>query len=387
VSSVRRVKVLLLIESLKLGGAQKTLYLLVRDIDRSMFEPVVVTFAEGLWSERIRDLGVPVIELPWAGLSHARRLLRLVRVARDVRPDVLHTFLLADNLYGTPAARLARVPAVVASRRYDPNLDYPGLAHRVNRALWWWADAIVCNNARAQASAPRGLAARHVVIPNAVELTSEPGRRQALRRDLGFSPDAPVVANIGRIVPAKNHRVFLRVAQDVGRHRPDARFLWIGGGPLEADLRAGAAELGLGDRVTVTGEQADAAALLDAADVFLLTSDREGMPNAVMEAMAARLPCVVTDAGGNAQLVRHGSTGYVCPVADVRALGAAVTALLDDDPLRHRFGDEGRRRMETHFSVERMVRSMEELYRGLTGTRVAAATLSLAGAAGIGARS
>jgi glycosyltransferase involved in cell wall biosynthesis len=173
--------------------------------------------------------------------------------------------------------------------------------------------------------------------------------------------------------------VFVGVAQEVTRTHPHARFLWIGGGPLEADLRAAVAERGLGDRVTVTGEQPGAAGFLDAVDVFLLTSDREGMPNAVMEAMAAGLPCVVTDAGGNAQLVRHGSTGYVCPVGDVHALATAVATLLDDDGLGRRLGDEGKRRMEAHFSVEQMVHSMEDLYRDLSAARMSAAAPSLAG--------
>jgi glycosyltransferase involved in cell wall biosynthesis len=276
----------------------------------------------------------------------------------------VQTSLLYDNLYGTLAARLAGVPRLVASRRYDPDGRQRGLAHRLNRVAWGFADAIVCNTARAARNAPLGLRARHVVITNGAAPASTLGRRAARAR-LGLEGDAVVVGTVGRVAPTKNPMLFAAVAAMVGRGRPDARWLWIGGGPLEEALRARAAALGLSGRLAVTGERPDAPALLEALDVFLLTSDREGMSNGVMEAMAASVPCVVTDAGGNAELVADMVTGFVRPTGDTAGLAERVERLLEDPALRARLGTAGAGRIAAEFTVEQMCSATERLYRRL----------------------
>jgi len=369
-ASAGRTRILYVISGLTRGGAERQLYLLLKHMDRAAFEPAVVSLGgPGPVGEAIRDLGVPVTELPRRGRLEVRRLAALHRIVRAFRPHILQTFMLADTLYGFAAGRLAGVPVLLTSRRTDRYTEFPRLLRKLNEVAWRWADAIICPSHRAVSHVPARFAARHVVIPNGVEPLPVRRDRAAVRRSLGIAPDAFVVGTVGRLVPAKNHARFVEVAGAVAARRPDAAFLLVGGGQLEADIRAMVRERGLDGRVVMTGERTDVGDLLGAMDVFLLTSDREGLCNAVMEAMLAGVPCVVTDVGGNPELVKDGESGMVrTPAAP--ALAEAVLRLASNGSLRRSLGEAGRRRMEAEFGVGATTRATERLYRRLLAARV-----------------
>lgn len=364
------IRVLYVIGGLARGGAEKQLYLLLKHMDRGMFAPAVVSLsAGGAWADQIRRLGVTVKELPRRRSFELGRLLRLYQVIRREAPVILQTFLFSDNAYGLLAGRLAGVPILVASRRIDQYGESRGALRLLNRLLRQWPDAIICNAERSRRYAHPTQAPRHVVIPNGIEPVIAGRPRADARRMLNIPIDAPVVGNIGRLVPGKNHRLFVEVAADLLQTRQDAFFLLVGGGPLEPDYRRDVRRLGLEHRVILTGEKEEIADLLGAMDIFLLTSDREGMSNATMEAMSAGLPCVVTDAGGNEELVIHGETGYVRLRGDKAGLVESLYRLLDDPGLRQRFGANGRRRIETTFSAESMAKATQALYTNLLASK------------------
>jgi glycosyltransferase involved in cell wall biosynthesis len=357
-------RILYVTSSLGMGGAERQLYLLLKHMDRAAFAPTVVSLHEGgVLADPMRALGVEVVELPRRGRGDLSRLARLHRLMRRVRPDIVQTFLLADTVYGFAAARAARVPVLIASRRTDRYDTFPWHVRVANRVLWSWASAIITNSERGRELAPARLRERHVLIRNGVEPLPVRRARIDSREALGIAPDALVVGTVGRLVSAKNHRRFLDVAAAIVARRPHATFLIVGGGPLERELRAEANRRGLERCAHFAGERSDIGDLLYAMDVFLLTSDREGLCNAVMEAMDARLPCVVTDVGGNRELVEDDVTGYVC--ADTAALTDRVLRVLDDPLLRERLGHAGRARMRDEFSAERAARETEALYRRL----------------------
>lgn len=363
---MRPIKVLYVIAGLGRGGAEKQLYLLLKYLDHAAFAPTVVSLSEGgAWAAPLRELGVPVIELPRRRSFEAGRFLRLYNLVRKARPDILQTFLFSDSVYGLLAGRLARVPILVGSRRIDTYGDSRSGLRRVNLALTRWADAVICNAETSLAYVPPGLRARHVVIRNGIEAVPPSRARPAVREALGIPLDAPVVGGAGRLVAAKNHRRFVDVAATVLTERPDAFFLLAGGGPLYDDLQAYVRALGREGRVRLLGLRGDVPDLFGALDVFLLTSDREGLSNTTMEAMMAGLPCVVTDAGGNRELVQDGKTGFVCAGGRVTDMAARVRELLDDPALRRRLGDRGRARMETEFSPRAMADATAGLYRTL----------------------
>ena len=384
-----KARVLFVISSLGRGGAEKQLHLLLKYLDRERFVPQVASLSTGgPWAQRIRDLGVAVTEFPRRHGVELARLGGLTRLVRRTSPHVLQTFSPYDTAYGFPAGCAGRVPVLIASRRTEGD-QYAGVgwtAGRLSRLLSRWADAIICNSDEPRLQAPRALKARHVIIPNGVEPMRPSRTRADVRRTLGLPEDAAVVGTVGRLVPAKNYPLMLQVAADVVATHPGTTFLLVGGGALETELRSRIHRLGLDRKVWLTGERDDVADLMAALDVFLLTSDREGMPNAIMEAMTSGLPCVVTDAGASAELVVHDETGYVCPRGDRAGLAASVRRLLDDAPTRARFAAGGRARMASDFTPERMAAVTGALYHRLLDAKrpAAAAEMDVGAPAGWG---
>jgi glycosyltransferase involved in cell wall biosynthesis len=367
---MRPVRVVYVIGALGRGGAEKQLYLLLKYLDRDDVDPSVISLSpDGPWAESIRALGIPVIELRRRRSFEVARLLTLRRLLRERRPDIVQTFLFSDNVYGLLAARWAGVPVLVASRRIDQYGDRRGLLLRLNRVVTGWASAVICNAESSLAHVPPALRAHHVVIRNGTEIASAVRSRLDVRRELGIPPEALAVGTAGRMVRGKNHQRFVEVAAPIVRARRDVYFVLAGRGPEEAAVRARIAALGIGDRVLLVGERSDVPDLLGALDVFLLTSDREGLSNATMEAMAAGLPCVVTNAGGNRELVLDGETGFVCASNQAAELGQRLGALLADAGLREAFGARGRRRIETAFSPAIMAAATAALYRTLVEGR------------------
>lgn len=376
---MRPIRVLYVIGGLARGGAEKQLFLLLQHLDRQAFEPTVVSLsAGGAWAGPIRAQGIRVIELPRRRSFELGRLARLWRLVRQLRPDILQTFLFSDNVYGLLAGRLAGVPVLVASRRIDQYGDSRSILRRLNGALVRSAHAVICNAHRSLEHVPDTQRARHVVIPNGVELDPPRRPRAVVRAELGLPLEAPVVGNAARLVAGKNHHRFLEVAAAVLARHPGAHFVLAGGGPLYAELGERRRQLGLDGRVHLLGERGDVPDLLGALDVFLLTSDREGMSNTTMEAMAAGLPCVVTDAGGTRELVVHGATGFVCASGQAAEMAERVGELLDDPTRRRRLGEQGRARVAAEFSPGALAESTAALYRRLLGPAVPAPAGGLA---------
>jgi glycosyltransferase involved in cell wall biosynthesis len=367
---VPKARILFVIDSLGRGGAEKQLHLLLKYLDRDRFAPTVACLSVGgPWAQRIRDLDVPVIEIPRRRSYEPARLRAVFRVVRSVAPHILQTFSAYDTPYGFLAGRASRVPALVASQRTEASrYARLGWTGRLGRFLWRWADAIICNSEPDRRRSSWSFR-RHVVIYNGVEPMRPARSREQVRRALGVHDGDLVVGSVGRLEEPKNYPLALEVARQVLATHPRARFLLVGGGSLEADLRARIRHLGLEERVQVTGERSDVADLMNALDVFLMTSDSEGMPNAAMEAGTLGLPCVVTDAGASAEVVAHGRSGFVCPVGDREGLVAQLRHLLDDAPVRRRFGEAARARMAREFSPERMAGATEALYERLLATK------------------
>jgi glycosyltransferase involved in cell wall biosynthesis len=172
---------------------------------------------------------------------------------------------------------------------------------------------------------------------------------------------------VASLLPKKDHvhlmDAFARVVSQV----PDARLLLVGEGPLKANLQHHARRLGLADAVQFAGYQVDVAGLLKGADLFVLSSLEEGMPNALLEAMSAGLPSVVTNVGGMAETIEDGRGGYLVPPERPELLAERWCALLRDPDLRMRMGAEARRRYETGFTLQRMAGAYQTLYDELIG--------------------
>jgi glycosyltransferase involved in cell wall biosynthesis len=366
------------------GGAEYQLYELVRGLDRARVEPTVLVLATGgYWAERIRELGVVVEEIAGRGSADLGRLRRLRAALRRLAPDVLHTVLWSGNCYGRMAALGLGIPVVIAAERNV--IARPAWQVAIERVLDRSTDAYLVNSgavADGLVTRERLPGAKIRVVHNGIDLTRLPPfslDRVAARRAAGFDPQRRLVAQVGRLTAQKDYPTFLAAAARVARQVADVDFLVVGEGELRGELEAEVGRRDLGGRVRFLGLRHDVPALLGAVDVLALTSRWEGLPNAVIEAMATGAVAVATDVGGARELLVSGETGFIVPSGDASAVADAVLAILRAPEAALRIATAARRRIETEFTVDAMVRRTMELYErclartGAAGRTVAAA--------------
>jgi len=365
------------------GGAEYQLYELVRGLDRTRVDPTVLVLAAGgYWAARIRDLRVVVEEIAGRGSADLGRLRRLRAALRRLAPDVLHTVLWSGNCYGRMAALGLGIPVVIAAERNV--IARPAWQVAVERVLDRSTDAYLVNSgavADGLVTRERLPAAKIRVVHNGIDLTRLPPfslDRVAARRTAGFDPQRRLVAQVGRLTAQKDYPTFLAAAARVAVEVADVDFLVVGEGELRSELEAEVGRLDLGGRVRFLGLRHDVPALLGAVDVLALTSRWEGLPNVVIEAMAIGAVAVATDVGGARELLASGETGFIVPPGDAGAVADAVLGVLRAPEAALRIATAARRRIETEFTIDAMVRRTTELYErclartGLAGAVAAA---------------
>jgi glycosyltransferase involved in cell wall biosynthesis len=341
------VHVLFFTSALGGGGAEKHLVRIANALDRDRFR-VSVAVARGGGSYE-GELAADVGYHPLPGGRMRGAALPLRRLLRRERPDVLCSFMDHANCVALLASRgLADAPAVVAGVQNPPSTSLQrvpapirGAIRAGMRALYPRADAVVALSRGVGDELARmipGVAGRLAVIPNAgMDAAVAPPAVRAPR-----PPDAaPVLVACGRLVPQKGYPVLLRALARV-REQVPARLQILGEGPLRAELGELAASLGVDDAVAFEGFQADPAAWMGAADVFVLSSQYEGFGNVIVEAMAAGAPVVATDCPyGPGEILEGGRHGILVPPGDPEALAAALLRVLGDPALRERLRAAG----------------------------------------------
>jgi glycosyltransferase involved in cell wall biosynthesis len=364
---VRRRRVVFLIRSLDIGGAQRQLVELAGGLHRADWHVTVVVFYGGgeLEADLIKH-GVSVQSMAksgrWDVVGFSYRLLRALR--RE-HPDVLHGYMATENLLSTAMQLFIPGMRVVwGVRASNMDLDeYDWLARFLFRIGCWFsrfADLVICNSAAGKEfHAAHGYPpSRMVVIPNGIDserFRPEPGARSETRRRFAIDHDHLLVGLVARLDPMKDHETFLRAAAVASRERPELRFVCVGDGPepYRGRLIALASELGLDERLTWAGSRIDMPNIFNALDLAVLSSRwGEGFPNVVAEAMATGVPCVVTDVGDAPSVVRD--TGWVCAPHDPAELARAMTVATASRRDLAAYGQRARQRVRTEFSIDRL---------------------------------
>jgi len=360
------VPVFHLITELDVGGAQKALACLLARLDRDNFSPTVACLYNGdrVVAQEIRQLNLPVIDLGMTAKWRWDAFWRLYRLLRRQRPTILHTWMFHANFPGRLLGRLTGTPIIISSERtmghesrwrYWLNRITEPLTDRVTCVSRLVAEFVV-----EKVGIPR---CKIIVIPNGIDVRAfdRVSTRQQARATLRLPSDSMLVGTVARLNPVKRLDVLLQAMASLD----NACVVIVGDGVERARLETLSNELGLAERVHFAGQQDDVRPWLAALDVFALTSDWEGMPNAVLEAMATGLPVVATAVGGTPEVVVDGETGLLVPPRDPNALAQAITCLLREPDLRRKMGRAGRERVERHFSIEETVRQTEALYTTL----------------------
>lgn len=361
------------IATLDRAGAEGQLVRLCLRLDRSAFAPSVCCLTRGGGYEaELRQAGIPVFVLGKRGRWDVFVLFRLVKMMRRERPDIVQTWLFTSNLWGRVAAKLARVPVVIASERAVDR--WKTRAHAlIDRMLARMSDAVVAN-----AEAVGNFCVNRVGIPPVKISVIRNGLNiEAFDQAASRFPTDPaplrgeglIVGIVARLEPQKDIPTLLgaiEIAFTIGGESIISELWIIGDGPDRAKLEAMASSSPtLKNRVRFLGRRDDVPALLKMMDIFVLSSLWEGMPNAVIEAMAAGLPVIATAVDGTTELVDDGSTGLLVSPGSPRPLAVAINNLARDEELRRRMGAAGRERVERVFGEERMVDEFASLYREL----------------------
>lgn len=357
------------IGALRTGGAERQLVNYLLAADRREFRHTVLCLtAPGDLAPVVRNRGISVTVLRVRNRTAPLSLYRLRSWLVREQVAVVHTHMHGAALWGRVAGRLAGVPALVTTE-HGKELWKNRRQVLVDRFLSRWT-------CRHIAVSEDGLRIRHrrervpleklVLIPNGVPLPDPPVDAEAghrVRRELGVPPEAPVLGTVGRLVEAKGYPHLIQALVRLRETHPDAVWLAVGDGPLRDVLAQRVREAGVADAVVFTGRRDDVPDLLAAMDVWVMSSIREGLPVALLEAMAAARPIVATTVGGIPDAVRDGESALLVPAADPAALAAAVGRLLDDPALARRLGAAARRTAEQRYGIETVARRIEAVYR------------------------
>jgi glycosyltransferase involved in cell wall biosynthesis len=367
-AAATRIRVLFVVGNFVAGGAERHLLELWTRMDRGAFSVEIACLRrEGQFLADVEALGWPVhdlgVEGPLYGWAGARGLARLIGVTRRFRPDVIHGYLFGPNLFAVLAGRACGVPVVAVAKRNIDAFETPRQA-AVQRFVHRHATHVtaVSETVGRTVEAMGVPRARITVIPNGVDMARF-GGRSVEDAALGATGEGPIIGSVGCLAPRKDYATLLAAFALLERRHTAFRGVLVGDGPERAALERNVRERGLTDRVKLLGERPDVERLLPAFDVFVLSSREEGIPNALLEAMAAGRPAVATAVGGTPEVLTDGETGWLVPPEAPEALAEALADAIARPAEAKRRGDNARRWAAERLSIDAMTRAHEAFYR------------------------
>ncbi len=358
------VRIAFCITDLDIGGAERMFVELITRLDRRFWEPHVYCLSgAGALVEKLEAAAVPVICFGAKGLRHLDVIRRLASELKSFAPQLLQCFLFHANIVGRVAAWWAGVPHVICGIRVaERRSRFPLWLDRLTQGF---VDHNVCvSQAVAKFAIEQGgLSPKKIsVIPNAVDVKFFSTATAADRAEFVFSADAPLVLFVGRLDPQKAPLVLLEAFDRLLQRHPNWQLLFLGDGPLRSELEAEVARRGRTMQIRIAGWRPNVAEWLRAADVLALPSLWEGMPNIVLEAMAAGLPVVVSRVEGTEELVQEGVTGLLTEPGSASDLETNIEALLSDSEMACRISNAAQQNVATTFTFDGMVASYDKLF-------------------------
>ncbi len=370
-----RRRVFFLVDSFEIGGTETQAVELALRLDPARYAVTLGCLRmSGPLLAKLEGSQVSVMEWDARGGVNSPRgvyqILRLARFLRRGRFDVVHAHDLWSNLLAIPAARLARVPVIISSRRDLAHLAwYTPRRRKILRHLQALSSAVLVNSGqiREQLVHEDGFRPESIrVIHNGIDLDRFQNVRGDRERIFPALNDHKLVVSVANMhSDIKGQPTLIKAAHEVCAKFPQATFVLIGDGARRSAFEAMAAELGLSKNVLFLGQRHDVADLLGCCDIAVLPSQAEGFPNALLEYMAARLPAIATDVGGNREVIEHGVTGLLCAPNDPHELAKSILYLLENPKTASDMANAGRERVRRDFSFDKLIANTEALYAEL----------------------
>ncbi len=353
------MKIAHVVDSMEVGGAETLVEQMChRQREQGHVPAVFALAALGAIGERMRGQGFSVRAELGRHLPGAVR--GFARIFRELRPDVVHLHNPTPAIYAALPARWAGAGCVVSTRH---SLVAP--PRRIAQEIKYAAAALACDwiAGVCQATASN-LRAMHTIRPHKIVCIYNgvaPLRRVPAERRP--PSDGLTLVYVGRLEPVKNHVLLLEAFRIALTRAPELRLWMVGDGSQRSRLEDRAAGMGIANRVTFWGQQADVAPFFSGAGIFIMSSRSEGLPTSLLQGFSLGLPAIVTDVGGMAEAVRTAEAGLIVPPAEAEPMAAAITQLAKDGVLRRRFSENAASAFARHFSLERMLDAYMNLYQ------------------------
>ena len=376
---INNIKILHILGSTIRGGTETITARLITNMGSEFHNDVCFLSHEGPIGSELKQQGVKVYYLPltnpWAIPIVA---LRLYRLLRRNRYDILHLYGLKANLLGRILGKLSGYRRILGGLRSI----YPsGLKKKwtlwIDRLTFGLSLGYVSNSQAAiDFLISHGYNRRKFwLIHNGIDIKPfyrrSDAEKETIKRKYGLPLDKLIITCVANLRPPKGHEYLIRALHELKGEGPDFLTLFVGDGPLRGKLEELVRELGLKEQIRFLGfkDREEIPRILAITDIFVLPSLWEGLPTAIIEAMAAGCPIVASNVAGTPEVVVDGETGFLVPPRDPRALAEKIKLLLQDKTLREKMGRAGIERVKQHFTIERMVREYEDLYRKLMEAR------------------
>jgi len=377
---MRKINILYVITKLELGGAQKQLLSLIRELDKKRFKPFLFTAEEGLLiPEALSINGLTLIKSIY--LERAINpfkdffaSLEIYRFIKNNEIDIVHTHSSKAGILGRWVARLAKVGAILHTVHGWSFHDYQS---RPKRRFFVWLEKlsakftdriiVVSHHDRGKGLKNRiGKESNYCLIRYGIDYREFSNKnKQDLRKELGISASDLVVGMIACLKPQKSPQDFIKLADLVRQTVPEVKFLLIGDGILRSKVERLITKLNLQNTVILTGWRRDIPQILSALDVFVLNSLWEGLPITVLEAMVASRPVIVTHTGGVQEVIVEGETGFLAFPQDLKKMAERLIVLLKDARLREAIGQKAKNYLGMNFCLENMVSNTQRCYENL----------------------
>ena len=368
----KKTKILYLITGLKIGGAEIILYDSVKNLDKKRFEPVVVSIIPiAEIGERIQKLGIKVLSLNARFKCNPFIFFRLILIFKKEKPRILHSFLFHSIFLGRIVGRFCKVPIIVSSI----HSEYMGgfLRNRLLRITNSLDDVVTIVSQKAAETMIKlktVSANKLLVIYNGIDLNKfifqDKKVKEEIRKELNLKKDDKVLISVGRLFEAKGYPYLIEAIKILKKKHPDIKLLVLGDGPEGKKIKEHIKELKLEKNILLLGQKESISEYLNASDVFVMSSLWEGLPIALLEAMAGGLPVVATRVGGVPEVVEDVKSGFLVELKNPRGLAEKIVKMLEmSEEERRKMGERGRKIVEKKFSIERMIKEYENLYQKL----------------------